>query len=248
MVLADDEFRRTGNAGARNPDRRMRLLDRPRPEIDHAELIMLAVPGKDLARRPGLDDERQGLAIALALLDRDDAVGDGGVGRQPGGKAGDQPPAADAVEHRVFFGDAGRRRGRRQRRAELHDGDVLAVGAFRQHRRHDARIGHEAVDVLMVLIGAQAVEAGLRGEQQFVERRVVILADFVGIGDVEPQRIDVGRFVALIEIRRQPPIGHQVEHADFHGARLPANCMRHATLRPDLAQSRRAGAAKSVNF
>ncbi len=231
MVLADDEFRRAGNAGAGNPDRRMRLLDRPRPEIDHAELIVLAVPGKDLARRPGLDDQRQSLAVAFALLDRDDAVRDRGVGRQPGGKSGDEASAADAVEHRVFFGDAGRRRSRGQRRAELHDGDVLAVSPFRQHRRHDARIGHEAIDVLMMLVGAQPVKAGFCGEQQLVERRIVVLADFLGIGDVEPQRIDVGRFVTLVEIRRQAAIGHQMKHANFHGGASRPNTLLRSMLR-----------------
>ena len=74
----------------------------------------------------------------------------------------------------------------------------------------------------MMLVGAQAVKAGFRGEQELIERRVVVLADLVGIGDVEPQRIDVSRFVALVEIRRQAPIGHQMEHADFHGGASPA--------------------------
>jgi hypothetical protein len=74
----------------------------------------------------------------------------------------------------------------------------------------------------MMLVGAQAVKAGFGGEQELIERRVVILADLVGIGDVEPQRIDVSRFVTLVEIRRQAPIGHQMEHADFHGDASPA--------------------------
>ena len=218
MVQADDIFRGRGDAGAGNPDRRMRLLDRPRPEVHHAELIMLAVPGEDLLRRPGLGHQRQRLAVALALFDRDDGVRDRRVRRQPRGEAGNQPPAADAVEHRVFLGDARRRRGRGQRRAELDDRDVLAVGLPRQHRAHDARIGHEAIDVLVMLVGAQPVQAGLRGMEHLVQRRVVVLADLVGIGDVEPDGIDIGRVVPLLEIGRQVPIGHQVEHADFHGS------------------------------
>ena len=109
-----------------------------------------------------------------------------------------------------------------KRRTELNDGDVLAVGFFRQHRAHQARIGHEAIDVLMVLVGAHAVEAGLGGMQQFVERQIVVLADFSGVGDVEPNRVDEGGVVALLEIRRQFPIRHQVEHADFHGGASPS--------------------------
>ena len=169
VVVLDDIFGGGGKAGAGNPHRRMRLLDRPRPQVDHAELIMLAVPGENLARRPRLEHQRQRLAEALALLDRHDAVTDHRVRRQAGGKSGHQPAAADAVEHGVFLGDARRRRRRRQGRAELDDGDVLAVGLFRQHRAHEARIGHEAVDVLVMLVGAHAVKAGLRRVQQFIE-------------------------------------------------------------------------------
>ena len=202
MIEADDVFRGRREARAGNPDRRMRLLDRPRPQVHHAELIVPAVPGEDLFRRPRLGHQRQRLAVALALFDRDDGVGDRRVRRQPGGKSGDQPPAADAVEHRVFLGDARRRRGGGQRRAELDDRDVLAVGLPRQDRAHDARIGHEPIDVLVMLIGAQPVQAGLRRMQHLVERGVVVLADLVGIGDVEPDGIDMGRVVAPLEIGR----------------------------------------------
>ena len=206
--------------GAGNPDRRMRLLDRPRPQVHHAELVVLAVPGEHLLCRPRLGHESERLAVALALLDRHHAVRQHGVRRQPGREAGHQPSAADAVEHRVFFGDAGRRRGRGQGRAELDDRDVLAVGGARQHRAHDARVGHEAVDVLVMLIGAQPVHAGLGRIQHLVERGVVKLPDLVAVGDVEPDRLDVGRVVALLVVGRQFPIRHQVKHADFHGRLL----------------------------
>ncbi len=67
-----------------------------------------------------------------------------------------------------------------------------------------------------MLVGADAVEAGLGRIEHLIERGVVVLADFLGVGDVEPQRIDVGGLIALFEIRRQIPIRHQVEHANFH--------------------------------
>ena len=93
VVVLDDIFGGRGNAGARNPDRRMRLLDRPRPQVDHAELIMLAVPGENLPRRPRLDDQRQRLAEALALLDRHDAVEIvASVGSPVGNPATSRPP------------------------------------------------------------------------------------------------------------------------------------------------------------
>jgi hypothetical protein len=61
------------------------------------------------------------------------------------------------------------------------------------------------------------VHADLGGEQQFVERRVVVLADLLRIGDVEPQGIDERRLVVPVEILRQIAIRHEVEHADLHG-------------------------------
>ena len=203
----------------------MRLLDRPRPQIDHRQLIVPAVPGEDLLRLPRFQHQLQRLAIAFALLDRDDGIRNGGVGRQSGRETGNQAPAADAVEHGIFFGDPRRRAGRRQSRAELDDGDVLRLRRPRQHRAHQARIGHEAVDVLVMLVGAQPVDAEPRGVDELVQRPVVILGDFLRIGDVEPDRIDISGFVALAEIRRQVAIGHQMEHADFHG-RTPRSRLR----------------------
>ncbi len=99
----------------------------------------------------------------------------------------------------------------------MDDGDVLPVGFFRQHRAHQARICHEAINVLMMLVRADAVKARLGGEQQFVEREIVVLANLFGIGNVKPDWIDERGVITLLEIRRQVPIRHQVEHADFHG-------------------------------
>ena len=67
-----------------------------------------------------------------------------------------------------------------------------------------------------MLIGADAVETGVGRIEHLVERGVVVLADLLGVGDIEPQRIDISGLIALFEIRRQIPIRHQMEHADFH--------------------------------
>ena len=187
---------------------------------------MPAVPGENVPRGPGLDHQGQRFAETLALLDRDDAVRDGRIGGQPGGKSCNQPSAADAVEHRVFFSDARRRRRRRQRRAELDDCDILAVGLPREHRAHDAWICHEAIDVLVMLVGAEPMQTGLGGVEHLVQRRIVILADLVGIGHVEPHGIDIGRVVSPLEIGWQIPVWHQVEHADFHGSTSSAGNVR----------------------
>src|SRR5262249_6609077 len=103
MVLANPVLRGRGDAGAGNPDRRMRLLDWSRPKVHHAELIMPAVPGENVPRRPGLDHQGQRFAETLALLDRDDAVRDGGVGRQPRGQSSDHPSSPAPLAHRVYF-------------------------------------------------------------------------------------------------------------------------------------------------
>src|SRR5262249_56611276 len=97
MVLANHILRGRGDARAGNPDRRMRLLDRPRPKVHHAELIVPAVPGENVPRGPGLDHQGQRFAETLALLDPDDGVRDGGVGGEPPGESRNQPDAPDAV-------------------------------------------------------------------------------------------------------------------------------------------------------
>src|SRR5262249_58460793 len=74
VVAIDHEFHRGGAAGTGNPDRRMRLLDRPWPEGEHRQLIVPAVPGEDLLCLPGLQPQLQRFAVALALLHWDDRV------------------------------------------------------------------------------------------------------------------------------------------------------------------------------
>ena len=129
---------------------------------------MPTVPSKDLARLPGLQHQLQCLAVALALLDRHDTIRDGGVGRQPGREARNQTPAAEAVNQSVFLGDPRWRAGRGQGRTDLNDRDIQPVRQLGENRAHQARVSHEPVDVLVVLVGAQAVHAGPRGVHHFV--------------------------------------------------------------------------------
>src|SRR3989442_8358454 len=65
-------------------------------------------------------------------------------------------------------------------------------------------------------VGADAVEAGARGEQQLVEGPVVVLPHARGVGQLPPRRRDPDRFVALLEVVRQLAVRHQVERADLH--------------------------------
>src|SRR2546430_3676963 len=54
------------------------------------------------------------------------------------------------------------------------------------------------------------------GEQQLVERPVVVLPHARGVGQLPPRRRDPDRFVALLEVVRQLAVRHQVERADLH--------------------------------
>src|SRR5439155_16886625 len=99
-------------ARARNPYRRMRLLDRPRPEIHVRELEVPPIPRKDLPRLPRLERQRELLAVPLTVLHRRDAVAQVDVHRAAQRQAGHESPAADAVEHGLLFGDTERRMGR----------------------------------------------------------------------------------------------------------------------------------------
>src|SRR5262249_16986134 len=91
-----------------------------------------------------------------------------------------------------------------------------------------------------MLVGAEPVQAGLGGKEHLVERRVVVLADLVGIGHVKPYGIDIGRVVSPLEIGWQVPGGHQVEHADLHGSTSSLGDVRwNATLSRAAAQSGR---------
>ena len=103
-------------AAARNPHGRMRLLNRPRPDIDHRQFEVLAVPRENLRRRPRLDNQVVRLVVALALLDRRNSVAQVHVLRGPERHAGNHPPAADTIDHRILFGDSNRRIRSRQRR------------------------------------------------------------------------------------------------------------------------------------
>jgi hypothetical protein len=60
-----------------------------------------------------------------------------------------------------------------------------------------------------------------RRVDHLIERPVVVLVDLVGISDIEPDGIEVGGFVTLVEIRREVAMRHQVEHADLHGITSP---------------------------
>src|SRR5580704_10194486 len=70
------------------------------------------------------------------------------------------------------------------------------------------------------------MHAGARSVDEFVQGPVVVLAQLFWVGDVEPERVDVGGLVTLREIGRQVAVGHQMEHADFHEVTSAWSCAR----------------------
>src|SRR5204862_7441190 len=95
-LVDDGEVERADAARAGHPHRRVRLLDRPRPEVDVGQLIVPTVPREELARLPGLAREREGLAVALAVLHPRGTVGQVHVHRAAERQTRDEPAAADA--------------------------------------------------------------------------------------------------------------------------------------------------------
>ena len=211
----------------------MRVLHRPRPQIHLRQLIVFSVPGEEFLRGPRLEHEIDRLAPALALIHRRDAVADIGVATEPERHAGDQAAAADAIEHRIFFGDADRRRGGGERGAELDNGDIvqaLVARHFRQDGAEQVGIAHEPVRVLVVLVGADAVEAELCRQHQFIDRPIVEVGDLVGVTVLPPGGIDPSRSKTPREIFRQVAIRHEMETGDLHRSFLP---MLFASSGPD---------------
>ncbi len=90
--VVDAEVVGLHRAAAGDVDRRMRLLDRPRPDVDVAQLVVAAVEGERLALGPGADDQLVRLGVFLAGQGRDLAVAVVGVHR--GADRESRPPAA----------------------------------------------------------------------------------------------------------------------------------------------------------
>src|SRR5712672_2619051 len=69
----------------------------------------------------------------------------------------------------------------------------------------------------MMFVDADAIHAGFRGIDEFIEGPVVVLADLDRIREFPERGINPYGLVFLFEVRRQFAVGHQVEHRYFHG-------------------------------
>ena len=124
-------FDRLGAALRRDPDRRMRLLQRPRPEVDVVELVMPAV----VAERPDLGPRAQNELVRLVItpvrMGGVDAAGEI-LGADAAHKAGDDA-AAEMIEHGELFRYRHRIAHQRQRTPE--DRDLRLLGRARARPR-----------------------------------------------------------------------------------------------------------------
>ena len=196
---------RSRSSRRRDPHRRMRTLDRARPDVDVALLVVAAVERESVRMLPGLHHQVVRLVVALAELRRVLAVGEAVVHRRADREAGDQPAAGDAVDHRELFGDAGRRVVQRQRVA--HHADRRVGGATGQRRGDQVGRRHQAVAVGVVLVDADRIEAAGGGVFEFVHEVVVHV---VGAAGVEQRGVDVDpdRGVLLPEVVRKFGVWH----------------------------------------
>ena len=202
-------------SAAGNPNRRMRLLQRLRPQVHVTQLGVLAVEREHVFGLPGLDDQIVSLVILLANRRGNFAVAEVGIHRGSDREARDQPSARNHVEHREFLGDANRRIVKRYRIPEHHQ--VGVARAPREGGRHDIRRRHQAVCILMMLVDAEPVEAHRVGVFQLIE--VVVVEAMTDFRIVQIARdIDPHAVILLFEIFRQEPIRHQMEPGKFHNS------------------------------
>ena len=203
-------------AAARNPDRRMRVvLDRPRPDVDVALLVVAAGEGEGVLLGPRLLYQVVRFVIALAQQAGVLAIGVAGVHRRADRKARDQPAARDAVDHRELFGNAGRRVVEGQRIAHHAERGIGCAAGQRGGDKVGG--GHQAIAVGMMLVHADRVVAELGGVFELVHEVVVHVMRALGV-EQRGMDVDPDARVLLIEVVGKLRVRHQVEPHELHGA------------------------------
>ena len=207
-----------GAAGARraHPDRRMRLLDRARPDIDGAMMEEAALMAeRAVVMGPAFLDQIERLPMPLVHAHRI-AVGRQHLIGHAAHEAGFEAAVREHVDHRHFLGDAHRLAAVGDRIAEDQKPRLLAQA--RQRREHQRRCGIDAGRRLMMLV-EHDLDALLLGDQPFVDIAVVKRRALLRIVDAIGQR-HADRGIAVG--RRQIGIGGLAEMPGSH-LTLPKN-------------------------
>ena len=163
---------------AGNPDRRVRFLEGTRPDINVADLIVLAVKVKRAGLGPGANDQIVRFAKARQRIRGVDAQGKVFV-PDAAHETGNNTPAGHDIEHGDFFGDPQRVIAERQAVADhryLH-----SRGSAGQHGGHNVRRRHGAVGVLVVLVDAHTLEPQLFGIFELVQISIIDRMPLFGI-------------------------------------------------------------------
>src|SRR5436309_7646576 len=144
-----------------DPHARVRRLQRHRPRVHHAVLVVRAFPAERPGLGPRLHDQRVRLLEALAVVRGIDAGGELLLAAAAH-EAGHEAPARDHVDHRQLFGQPHRVVGERQWVAEQHQ--LHAPGHGGQDRREHVALGLHAERRVVVLGEHDAVESDLLGQ------------------------------------------------------------------------------------
>ena len=214
VIVVGRELPRLNRSAAREPNRRMRLLQRLRPRVDVAQLVESSVERERPGPRPRLLDQIMRLVISRPHLGRRNSVTAGGIHRRSHRETCHQSSAAQAIQQRKFLGYADRRIVERQRVAEYHQRGIgFAPG---KHSRDHVRRNRKAVAVLMMLVQAEAVETEIIRHLEFVEIPMQILRDLRRMTKLVVGRRHPDAFVTIAKVIRQVAISLHVKPNRFH--------------------------------
>src|SRR6266705_3168704 len=175
-------------------------------------VVVLALPGKRPLVCPGLDDEIMRLVKALTRVGRVDVIRKI-LHARADHHARNDPPLRDHIEHGQLFSDP---LGMVVEWQDIAQNSEFGLGRTAcQAGCHDVRGWHVAVGVLVVLIDANALEAELIGEFEFIQ--VAVVERMAELRIVEGVRTrHPGTVIALGKILREVGPGHQMKAEEAH--------------------------------
>ena len=224
-MTLDAPFDRLGAARG-DPDRRVRLLHGTRPDRAVFELEELAFEAPH-GLCPRGHDQVIGFLESSARLCGVDAVPDV-FRRNAAHEPRDQPAVTEAVDHRVFFGDAHGVVAQRQNITE--HADFYFLGLLAERRRDQIRRRHRAVGAVVVLVENDAVETQLFAIRHLFQMLGIVRRAFERIEETARHR-RARRFFGHVGI------GEKIEVIEFHESNSPsAKTSRDANTRISLGQ------------
>src|SRR5580704_12336414 len=181
VVMLDDHVPGLdATAAAWNPDGDM-LLNRPRPDIHIAHLVILAVESEWLGLGPRAMDKRARLFESLADFYRRHTIREDRIHRRAEDEACHEASARKAVEVGVLFGDPRGWIVECQRIAN--DGDRRVVGGGGEAGGEQVRRGSHRAGSLMMFINQDPIETHLVSQLHQADEHLIGLADLQRISE-----------------------------------------------------------------